>query len=136
MPIYLFENTKTGETHEVVYHMDEPKDYRGPNGKAAAGVWRRVWIKPQMAVDAMPIDPYSAKDYIKATNKKGVIGDLWDRSAELSAKRTEKEGVDPVKETFYKRYSAKRKGAKHPQQKREETARELKRKGITVDFGD
>lgn len=136
MPLYLFKHSKTGETHEVVYHMDDLKDYRGPNGKAAAGVWERVWLKPQMAVDAMPIDPYSAKDFVKATNKPGRLGDLWDRSAELSAQRTEKEGVDPIKETFYKGYSAKRKGTKHPQQKREETVRELKRKGISIEYGD
>ncbi len=135
MPIYLFEHTKTGAIHEVAYHMSEAKDYRGPNGKAAAGVWRRVWTKPQAAIDTR-VDPYSAKDFVKATNRPGKMADLWDRSADLSAKREEKEGVDPIKQTFYETYSKRRKGAKHPQQKREETARALKGKGISIEWPD
>ena len=39
---------------------------------------------------------------------------MWDKSAELSAKRAEKNGgIDPVKEQWKKDYSKKRKGAKY-----------------------
>lgn len=134
MPLYLFENTKTNEIHEVVYHMNETKDYRGPNGNAAPGTWRRVWTKPQMAVDAIAIDPYSASDYVKATNKKGTIGDLYDRSSELSKKRADREGgYDPVQEKFFENYSKRRKGKKHPAQARRDSLKKLKEKGITVE---
>ena len=46
--------------------------------------WKRAFTLPQMAVDAVAIDPHSPADFVKATNKRGVVGDLWERSAELS----------------------------------------------------
>ena len=39
---------------------------------------------------------------------------MWDRSKELSEKRKEKEGRDPVQQQYFKDYSKKRKGVKHP----------------------
>lgn len=135
MPQYLFENIETGEIHDVFYHMNDVKDYRGADGKATTGTWRRVWTKPQAAIDTT-VDPYKASDFVKVTNKNGTLGDMWDRSAELSAKRAAKEGKDPVKERFYTNYAKKRKGHKHPQQRREEAAADLKKKGITIDWGD
>ncbi len=116
--------------------MNEVKDYRGPDNDAPEGLWRRVWTKPRMGVDTVAIDPYSSKDFVKATNKKGVVGDMWDRSAELAAKRKDKEGVDPIQEQFYKDYSKRRKGRKHPTQAREESVKKLAAKGIRIDFGE
>ena len=135
MPLYLFRNTKTDEIHEVVYKMTDTKDYRGPKGKDPEGRWARVWTKPLMAVDAVKMDPHSSQDFIRATNKKGTIGDLWDRSAEWSEKRTSKEGFDPLKQKWYKDYARRRKGKKHPQQRREESQKNLAKKGIQVDWG-
>ena len=133
MPDYYFENTKTGETHSVFYHMNDEKDYRGPNGKAAPGAWRRVWLKPQMAVDAVKIDPYSAKDFAKATNKPGTIGDLYDRSTELAQKRADNNGgYDPVQEKFFDDYAKKRKGKQHPERVKRESRKRLKDKGISI----
>lgn len=120
----------------MVYHMNDTKDYRGPNGKAPEGTWKRVWTKPRAAVDAFKIDPHSTKDFIRATNKRGTMGDLYDRSAEWSEKRADKEGVDPIKQKWYDNYSRKRKGRKHPQQQREESVKNLKGKGIDVEWGD
>lgn len=136
MPIYSFQNTRTGEIHEVVYHMEESKDYRGPKGKAKTGIWKRLWTNPGAATDMVNIDPYSGADFVKVTNKKGKIGDLWDRSAELSEKRAQKEGFDPVKQCFYDNYSKRRHGIQHPQQRREEATRKLADKGIVIDWGD
>jgi hypothetical protein len=135
MPIYLFEHVETGEIREIVYHMNEDKTYNGEGGKEK-GVWKRVWLKPQMSVDAVKIDPFSSKDFVKATNKRGSLGDLFDRSAEMSAQREEKAGVDDVKEKFYKRYSAKRKGARHPQQTREIVTKKMKGIGLTAKWDD
>jgi len=134
MPIYLFENIKTRQIHEVVFHMNDIKDYRGPDGKDDVKNWRRVWTKPQMAVDAVSIDPYSSADYVKATNKKGTLGDLYDRSSELAKQRADKEGgYDPIQEKFFENYSKRRKGRKHPDQVRREGVKKLKEKGITVE---
>lgn len=136
MPTYPFINTKTGEIRDEVYRMSDVKDYRGPKGDAAPGVWKRVWTRPQMGIDTVNIDPHSAADFVKATNKRGVMGDLWERSAELSAARAAKEGGDPVKQSFYDGYARKRRGGKHPQQKREDMAAKLKKVGVSVDFGE
>ena len=45
---------------------------------------------------------------------KGTLGDIWDQSAIASEKRTKQRGEDPVRKQFFKDYSAKRKGGKHP----------------------
>lgn len=134
MPIYLFAHSTTGEVHEVVFHMTDEKVYNGPKGNQK-GAWKRVWTKPRMSVDTV-VDPYSAKDFIKATNKNAIVGDLFDRSKELSLKRAEKEGgTDPVRSRFFRDYSRKRGGRKHPQQVREEGVKKLKSKGINLDWG-
>ncbi len=64
------------------------------------------------------------------------MADLWDRSAELSARREEKEGRDKVKDTFYDRFKRKHHGASHPQQEKEEKARALKQVGINIEWPD
>lgn len=134
MPVYLFEHTTTGEVHEVVFHMVEDKVYNGPKGNES-GKWRRVWTKPRAAIDTK-VDPYSAKDYVKATNKPGTVADLWDRAKEASIKRADKEGgTDPVRQEYYKRYSKRRGGKQHPEQRREESVKTLAKSGIKVDWG-
>ncbi len=135
MPLYLFEHVTTGETHEIVFHMNDNKVYNGPDGKAK-GQWRRAWTKPQAAIDTQ-CDPFSSKDFVKVTNRKGLVGDLWDRSKEMSLKRAQKEGgVDPVKAKYLDDYAKRRHGVKHPVQRREETAKALAQGGISVEFGD
>ena len=114
--------------------MNDSKVYNGPSGKEV-GKWKRIWTKPLSATDTH-VDPYSPKDFIKATNKEGSVGDLFDRSAELSAKRTEKEGRDPLKEGFFKNYSRTHKGAQHPEQKRQQSTEFLAKHGIKIDWGD
>lgn len=136
MPYYDFENVDTGKVDSVFYHMSETKDYAGPKGDQP-GKWRRVWSNPQAAFDSRPVDPHSARDFSRVTNKKGTVGELWDRSAEMSAKRADKEGVDPIKSSFYKDYARKHPGKSHPAQIREKQTDALKKVGITVhDWGD
>ena len=138
MPIYQFINHSLGPIpiiHDVIMSMNDVHEYNGPNGDQK-GQWKRLWSSPEASVDTR-VDPYSAKDFVKVTNKKGVVGDLWERSAELSEARASREGgVDPVKQGFYNRFSSKRGGKKHPQQVREEGARALKDRGIHLDWGD
>lgn len=112
--------------------MNDPKVYNGPDGKQV-GEWKRLWSSPRAAFDTQ-IDPHSAADFVKATARgKGTLGELWDRSAELSAKRADKEGVDPQKQSFYKEFSRRHGGKKHGQQVREEGVRALKERGIIVE---
>lgn len=137
MPNYLFlkVNSRPKEYSERFYHMNEAPSI-GAVIKDENGVrWRRVATKPQASFDTK-VDPYSSKDFVKATNKPGTLGDLWDRAAESSQKRADKDGIDPIQEKFYDDYSKRRKGKKHPDQVRREKAKELKKQGITIEWGD
>lgn len=128
MPNYLYQNGETGEIIEVYQSMTEEHVYIDENGLK----WNRLFTPPQMAFD-VKCDPHSEKDFAKATNKPGTIGDLWDRSAELSAKRADKNGgIDPVKEKYFKEYSDKRGGQKHLEQVQQEANQKLKNAGISI----
>jgi predicted nucleic acid-binding Zn ribbon protein len=102
-PLYTYLNEQTGETRDVFQGMND--DHSFSEGGIA---WRRVYYSPQMSIDTK-VDPYSAKDFTKATNKKGTIGDMMDLSAELSNKRADKEGADPVKQKHFQDYEKKNK---------------------------
>lgn len=113
MPYYAF--CKDDEYHEVFFHMNDDKSYNGPEGDEE-GLWKRVWTVPQMSI-ATRIDPFSKKDWNAATqNKNYSLGDMWDKSAEISSERAEKAGgEDPVKREYFDDYAKKRKGQTHPQ---------------------
>jgi hypothetical protein len=76
--------------------------------------WKRVWTPANFSIDGT-INPWSEKQFKEtAESKNYTLGEMWDRSAEMSAARAEKEGgVDPVKKQWEKDYSKKRKGAKY-----------------------
>lgn len=137
MPDYLFGRVdRPNVTTTRFYHMKEAPQLGAIITDEKGVKWKRLVTNPQAAIDTK-VDPYSAADFSKATNKRGTVGELWDRSAELSAKREDKEGkgCDPIKNAFYENYSKKRKGRKHPDQVREESTRKLKSKGISIDWG-
>lgn len=92
--IYLFENPETGELRDVHFNIDDEKIY-----EEDGVVWQRRWTPPQIATDTK-LDPYSQKQFIEKTRKSGTVGDLWDRSAEMSQIRADKDGKDFVKEKF------------------------------------
>ena len=104
MPLYTYENPKTGETIDVLQSMSEKHEYFDQDGLE----WKRVFQVPNASVDAQ-IDPNSPTAFIDATrNKKGTYGDLIDKSAELSEKRAKQHGgKDPVKEKFLSDYKTK-----------------------------
>lgn len=127
MPLYTFEFD--GVQKDVLLGMNDKKEYIDENGN----VWKRVFTVPQASINTK-IDPFSAADFVNKTGqKKGTIGDLWDKSAELSHEREQKLGKDHVKEDFYKDYSKTRHGLKHPAQKREEAKKKLKKLGVSLD---
>tara|TARA_Y100000310_G_scaffold266966_1_gene278707 strand:- start:4291 stop:4641 length:351 start_codon:yes stop_codon:yes gene_type:complete len=111
MPIYSFIHPDTEEEKEIVQKMNEPHVYIDENGIE----WKRMWTSPNAQIDT-DIDPFNSKDFVsKTANKKGTMGDMWDRSKELSMKRAEKNGgKDPVKEKYLKEYSKERKGRQLP----------------------
>ncbi len=134
MPQYAFTREDNPSVSiELFYHMNDAPSV----GKVVTveGVkWRRVFTLPQASIDTR-VDPYSAKDFAKATNKRGSMGDLWDRSKEMSLKRADKEGTDTVRESYFDNYSKRRRGTVHPERKRAQTVANLAKKGIKVDYG-
>jgi len=123
MPLYTYENPDTGETVDVLQSMNEEHSYTDQNGLK----WKRVYLIPNASVDSQ-IDANSSTAFIDATkNKKGTYGDLIDKSRELSEKRAKTYGgSDPIKEKFFKDYSANRKGAIHPDQKKTYESKRVK----------
>ena len=114
MPLYTYENPKNGKTIEVLQTMSESHAYTDSDGL----VWKRVFQVPNAAIDSQ-IDHNSS-----------TYGDLLDKSRELSDKRAqERGGADPLKEKVFKDYSAKRKGAKHPEQ-----MKKFENSKVTVDY--
>jgi len=108
MPYYTYKNPKTSETKDIYQSMREDHVY-SEGGQA----WVRVFESPQMSVDTN-INPDSKADFMRATQKRMTMGDMWDVSADLSAKRAEKYGSDPVKDTAVEKYKKKCKKNKHP----------------------
>ena len=111
MPIYVFQHPNNENlTKDVFFHMNDEKSYCDEDGVE----WKRVFLGSQLSCDA-DIDPWDNADFVnKTANKKGTLGDIMDKSAELSNQRAkENGGVDPVKQKYYKNYSNQRGGAVH-----------------------
>lgn len=110
MPFYLFENPQTGEIREVFQEMNDKHEF-SENGVE----WDRIFTVPHAFVMASPVDPHNPAHFARETyEKRGTYGDLMDRSAELSEKRAERYGEDPIKKAADEKWSRERKGRKLP----------------------
>ena len=108
MPIYLFKNPKNGKVKEIVQSMNENHVYFEDGIQ-----WERVFTIPQSNIDTQ-IDPFSESEFKnKTSGKRETLGDLMDRSKELSEKRQRAAGTDPVQKKFFEDYSKKTNGKKH-----------------------
>lgn len=122
MPYYEFINENTGEVIELFFHMNDKKFYIDKDGYE----WVRQLSVPNASVDTK-IDCNSSHDFIdKTKNKKGTIGDLWDRSKELSDKRNSKYGKDKILEKHYEKYAKERNGKDHPEVRKRKLKETLK----------
>lgn len=112
MGYYLFQHPETEEVVEVFQRMNEDHLYISEDGT----MWNRIYVNPKVSIDTK-IDPYSSRDFVEKTkNKNGTIGDLWDRSAELSERRAKIEGSDSIKDKAANSYKDKT-GKEHPHAK-------------------
>lgn len=111
MPLYTFSHPETGETKDLFFHMNDEKKFIDPDGTE----WRREYHSPELNSTGSS-DPWDSKQFVEKTGKnKGNLGELLDRSSDLSKERASQNGgVDPVKEKYYERYSKNRNGAIHP----------------------
>lgn len=111
MPEYLYQHPKNKKIISIIQSIHEEHEYIDSTGVK----WDRVFTVPQLNTDPKLKAESSSKDFVDYTSKKkGTIGDLWDASKELSEKREKIFGKDPVKQKYFKDWSKKRKGKKHP----------------------
>jgi hypothetical protein len=109
MPLYTYEHPETGETVEAFEKMNDVHVYVGQDGLK----WKRVFHAPNANIDTQT-DPFSPKAFTDKTGAtKGTYGELMDRSRDMSEKRKDKLGYDPVQKKYFKEYSEGRNGVKH-----------------------
>jgi hypothetical protein len=130
MPIYLFQNPKTKEIVEVFQTMKENHVFFNKEGLE----YSRVFTVPNASIDTS-INPFSSKDFVEKTaNKSGTIGDLLDKSKELSEKRGGQVN-DPVMKNYFSNYQ-KEKGIKHASEikieKQKKAKEKLKKFGVSL----
>lgn len=128
MPMYIFQNPETEEEIEVFFHMDDEKKYIDDQGLE----WKRIFTSSQLRTESS-IDPWDNASFVNSTaNMKGSVGDLLDKSSELSSIRAEQNGgVDPLKKKYFDNYSKERNGAKHHLDK---TKSSYESKNVKIDF--
>jgi len=103
MPEYLFQHPKTQKVISVVQSMNDSHVYVDENGVE----WKRVFVNPTVSIDTSS-DPFSESAFIDSTkNKNYTIGDLWDKSKEMSQKREKRSGRDEVKQKAVDKYEKK-----------------------------
>jgi hypothetical protein len=111
MPEYLYQHPKSNKIISLIQSIHEKHEYQDNSGIK----WTRVFTSPQLNTEGTLKAESSARDFSEFTSKKkGTVGDLWDRSKELSDKREKVYGKDPIKNKYFKDWSKKRKGKKHP----------------------
>ncbi len=118
MPEYSFSNPSDPEEIISLFQgMAEEHKY-----EKDGVVWDRVWTVPNGVIDAK-IDPFSSNAFVDKAGAKGdTMGSLYDRSKEMSEKRKDKLGYDPVKQKYFENYSKKRRGRKNINQIKEDAA--------------
>ena len=110
MPIYVYKHPEKEEYIEVLQGMNDEHVYVDEKGVE----WKRVFYSPQASIDSQT-DPFDNHAFVNNTgNKKGTYGDIMDHSKEMSQKRKDKLGYDPVQKKYFQEYSKKRRGLKHP----------------------
>ena len=99
MPFYIFQHPETSEVKELFFGMNDDKKHVDDSGTE----WKRVYSLPQLNTESS-FDPWDQNGFVnKTANMKGSVGDLMDKSAELSAQRAESNGgVDPLKKQYFK----------------------------------
>ena len=110
MPEYTYKHPKKDIYIDVVQGINE-KHVFFKNGVE----WQRVFSAPQIGIQTK-IDPFSKRQFVEKTGQsRGSVGDVLDRSAELSQKRKDQTGgIDPLQEKHFSDYARIRHGKRHP----------------------
>jgi len=111
MPEYLYQHPKNNKVISLIQSIHDEHEFFDKKGVK----WNRVFTVPELNTEGTLKAESSSKEFSEFTSKKkGTVGDLWDRSKELSEKRQKMYGKDPIKNKYFKDWSKKRKGKKHP----------------------
>ena len=114
MPQYVYQHPVSEEYKIIIQGINDKHEYIDDAGTQ----WNRVFTPPQVSAVG-EIDPFNQNDFVNKTAvKKGSYGDLIDASKELSQKRKDKLGYDPIQNSYYDNYSKSRRGLKHPNDNR------------------
>ena len=109
-PWHTFSNPDTGEEKDVFQKMMDAHVYIDENGLE----WKRVYTPTNFAIDGK-VNPMSSEEFVEKTSDKNyTLGEIQEKSKEMSEKRKEKHGFDPVQKKWFEKYSKKRRGRKHP----------------------
>ena len=110
MPVYIYQNPKTRQVKEILQSIHDKHEYYEDGI-----LWDRVFTSPQVNTQEKLSVNSNEKDFARVTkDQKGTVGDLWERSQELSEKRKKVYGKDPIKKKYFENWSKKRKGKVHP----------------------
>lgn len=111
MPEYSYQHPTNGKTICLIQGINDKHQYTDPKGVK----WNRLFTSPQISSqDKLSVNS-TEQDFARVTSsQKGSMGDLFDRSKELSEKREKVYGKDPIKNKHFKDWSKKRGGKKHP----------------------
>ena len=108
-PIYTYKHPDREEYIDIIQAMREEHVYVDKEGVK----WEREYTSPNAQIKDT-IDPFNKNQFLQKTaDSKGTMGDLIDRSRELSEKRKEVLGKDPAQEKFFDNYAKDRKGKRH-----------------------
>jgi hypothetical protein len=111
MPEYLYQHPSNSKVISLVQSVNDKHEYIDSKGKK----WNRIFTSPQINTQEKLSANSSDKDFARVTSsQRSNVGDLFDRSEELSDKRKQIYGKDPIKDKYFKDWSKKRKGKKHP----------------------
>lgn len=109
MPIFLYRHPETKEIREIIQSVHEDHSYIDENGLK----WNREFTIPTASIDTK-WDAENPRDFVeKSGRKKGTLGEIFDKSKELSEKREKQRGTDPIQNTFFDKYKDKT-GKDHP----------------------
>jgi len=130
MPLYVYQHPETGETIEVIQSMNEEHSYTDEHETQ----WKRVFLTSQISSQKI-CDPWNNADFVNQTkNMKGTVGDMMDKSREMSEMRAQQNGgIDPVKEKMHSDYSKLRGGIKDPHKPQDKKVFENKHVKIKLD---
>lgn len=112
MPIYSFE-TEEGNQIDYFFSVKEAPSIGEVISLPMIGLVRRI---PTPFYCSENVNANSVESFVKKTKATDTMGDLMDRSKELSDKRAKNNGgVDPLKRKFFDDYKKTRDGKKHPE---------------------